>query len=66
MISETTAEAVKSAAMRIIMMPTGMLVFRPVRAEIQPLFGDRGRGEGVGLQDDITAYILCGSRQHFY
>lgn len=36
MTSEMTAEAVKSAAMRIIMMPTGMLLLRPVREEIQP------------------------------
>lgn len=37
MIREMTAEAVKRAAMRIMIMPTGMLVFKPVRAEIQPL-----------------------------
>lgn len=37
MIREMTAEAVKRAAIRIMMMPTGMLVFKPVRAEIQPL-----------------------------
>lgn len=37
MMSDKTASAVKRAAMRIIMMPTGMLVFRAVSAEIHPL-----------------------------
>lgn len=36
-ISEMTAEAVKSAAMTIIIMPTGMLWLSPVRDEIHPL-----------------------------
>lgn len=35
--SEMTADAVKSAAMIIIMIPTGILLLRPVRDEIQPL-----------------------------
>lgn len=34
---DRTAREVKRAAMRIIRMPTGMLLFRPVKAEIQPL-----------------------------
>lgn len=34
---DMTACEVKRAAMRIMMMPTGTLVFRPVRAEIHPL-----------------------------
>lgn len=37
MMREMTAEAVKRAAIRIMIMPTGMLVLRPVSAEIQPL-----------------------------
>ncbi|TRY95066.1 hypothetical protein DNTS_004695 [Danionella cerebrum] len=37
MMSEMTADAVKRAAIRIMMMPTGILAFNPVRAEIQPL-----------------------------
>lgn len=32
-----TADAVKSAAMIIIMIPTGIFWLRPVRDEIQPL-----------------------------
>lgn len=36
-ISEMTAEAVKSAAMTIIIMPTGILWLSPVRDEIHPL-----------------------------
>lgn len=36
---DMTACEVKRAAMRIMMMPTGTLVFRPVRAEIHPLQG---------------------------
>jgi len=32
-----TADAVKSAAMIIIIMPTGILLLRPVRDEIHPL-----------------------------
>lgn len=32
-----TADAVKSAAMIIIIIPTGILWLRPVRDEIQPL-----------------------------
>lgn len=35
--SEMTADAVKRAAKIIIMIPTGMLLLRPVRDEIQPL-----------------------------
>lgn len=35
--SEMTADAVKSAAIIIIMIPTGILLLRPVRDEIQPL-----------------------------
>lgn len=38
MTSEMTADAVKSAAMIIIMIPTGMFLLRPVRDEIQPQF----------------------------
>lgn len=34
---DMTACEVKRAAMRIMMMPTGTLVFKPVRAEIHPL-----------------------------
>lgn len=37
MTSEITADAVKSAAIIIIMIPTGMFLLRPVRDEIQPL-----------------------------
>ena len=36
-MSDMAARAVKRAAMRIMMMPTGMLLFRPVRAESHPL-----------------------------
>lgn len=39
--SEMTADAVKRAAMIIIMIPTGMLLLRPVRDEIQPLCSNR-------------------------
>lgn len=35
--SEITADAVKSAAMIIIIMPTGILLLSPVRDEIHPL-----------------------------
>lgn len=35
--NEITADAVKSAAMIIIIMPTGILLLRPVRDEIHPL-----------------------------
>lgn len=41
MTSEMTADAVKSAAMIIIMIPTGMFLLRPVRDEIQPLRDSR-------------------------
>lgn len=34
---DMAAREVKRAAMRIIIMPTGMLPFRAVKAEIQPL-----------------------------
>lgn len=37
MMRDRTAKEVKRAATRIIRMPTGTLLFRPVRAEIQPL-----------------------------
>lgn len=37
MKSDMAARAVKRAAMRIIIMPTGMLLFRAVNAEIHPL-----------------------------
>ncbi len=37
MMRDMTAREVKRAAMTIMMMPTGMLLFRPVKAEIQPL-----------------------------
>lgn len=37
MMRDRTAREVKRAATRIIKMPTGMLLFRPVRADIQPL-----------------------------
>lgn len=37
MMRDMTAREVKRAAMRIIIMPTGMLLFRPVKAEIHPL-----------------------------
>lgn len=37
MMRDMTADAVKRAAIRIMMMPTGILVFSPVSAEIQPL-----------------------------
>lgn len=37
MMRDMVARAVNRAAMRIMMMPTGMLLFRPVRAEIHPL-----------------------------
>lgn len=39
--SEMTADAVKSAAMIIIMIPTGILLLRPVRDEIQPLWNNK-------------------------
>ena len=44
MMRDMTASAVNSPAMRIMMMPTAMLVFRHVRAEIQPLREDRMKG----------------------
>lgn len=37
MMRDMTARAVKRAAIKIIIMPTGTLVFRPVKAEIHPL-----------------------------
>lgn len=37
MMRDMTAREVKRAATRIMMMPTGMLVFKPISAEIQPL-----------------------------
>lgn len=37
MMRDKTARAVKRPATRIIMTPTGMLLFRPIKAEIQPL-----------------------------
>lgn len=37
MMSEPTESAVNRAAITNMMMPTGMLVFRPVKAAIQPL-----------------------------
>lgn len=37
MMREMTAEAVKRAAIRIMIIPTGILVLRHVSAEIQPL-----------------------------
>lgn len=37
MMRDRTARAVKRAATRIIIMPTGILLFRPVKAEIHPL-----------------------------
>lgn len=44
MMSEHTDRAVKRAAISSMMMPTGILVFRPVRAAIQPLARqDRGK-----------------------
>lgn len=36
-MSEPTDSAVNSAEMSNMMMPTGILVFRPVKAAIQPL-----------------------------
>lgn len=41
MMSEQTDRAVKRAAISNMMMPTGILVFRPVRAAIQPLARQR-------------------------
>lgn len=38
MMRDMAASEVKRAAMTIIMMPTGMLLFRPVNAEIHPLW----------------------------
>lgn len=55
MMSDRTASAVKRAAMRIIMMPTGTLRFRAIRAEIHPLQtrksldGQRVEGEGLNM-----------------
>lgn len=37
MMRDRAAREVKRAAMKIIIIPTGMLVFRPVKAEIHPL-----------------------------
>ena len=37
MMSEPTDSAVNRAAISNMMMPTGILVFRPVKAAIQPL-----------------------------
>lgn len=37
MMRDMTASEVNRAAMMIMIMPTGMLVFRPIRAEIHPL-----------------------------
>lgn len=42
-MSEQTERAVKSAAIGNMMMPTGMLVFSPVSAAIQPLATDGDR-----------------------
>lgn len=48
MMSDKTASEVKRAAMRIIMMPTGMLVFRAVSAEIHPLQGRKSLKDEEG------------------
>lgn len=59
MTSDMTASEVKRAAMGIIMMPTGMLLFRPVRAEIHPL---RARNQNervkIALSSTNTALLL--------
>lgn len=41
-MSEPTDRAVNRAAINNMMMPTGILVFRPIKAEIQPLAKQNG------------------------
>lgn len=45
MMSEPTDSAVNRAAISSIMMPTGILVFRPVKAAIQPLAEKKRKNE---------------------
>lgn len=51
MSSDMTASEVKRAAMGIIMMPTGMLLFRPVKAEIHPL---RARNQNENIKNPLN------------
>lgn len=53
-MSEHTDRAVKRAAISSMMMPTGILVFKPVRAAIQPLARQRTEAKWVRLQDTLA------------
>lgn len=64
--SEITAEAVKSAAMIIIIMPTGILSLRPVRDEIHPLKNKQINEKNfIMVHNTSEAKVYVHLREHF-
>lgn len=62
MMSEPTERAVNSAAISNMMMPTGILVFRPVNAAIQPLEEKHQQSvqfSGYALELNQTVMYVC-------